>query len=91
MIKISLATVYSIEFGLIYCAKILNFIHRVGKMEEKSEMPITFQMALAHNIPSMKAFLNMNNEKQNEVINQAKKIENLREMNNFVNNITKIN
>ena len=54
-------------------------------------MPITFQMALAHNIPSMKSFLRMTNEEQDEIIKKAKNVKNMREMNTFVNNINKIN
>ena len=58
-------------------------------MDEKNNMPISFQMALAHNIPSMKSFLSMDNEKQDKIIEHAKKIKNVREMNNFVNSIPK--
>ena len=58
-------------------------------MEEKNNMPISFQMALAHNISSMKAFLNMPNDEQDRIINHAKNVKNVREMNNFVNKIGK--
>jgi hypothetical protein len=56
---------------------------------EKSDMPLTFQMALAHNKSSLNAFLKMTDEKQNDVINEAKKLSTIREMNNFVNSIPK--
>ena len=60
-------------------------------MEEKNNMPISFQMALAHNRASMKAFLNMPNDEQDKIIAQSKNVKNVREMNNFVNNIGKSN
>ncbi|MBQ3040504.1 MAG: hypothetical protein IJD42_02785 [Clostridia bacterium] len=53
-------------------------------------MPIAFQMALAHNVPSMNEFLKMSNEKQDEVIEKSKNIKTIREMNNFVNSIPKM-
>jgi hypothetical protein len=56
---------------------------------EKSDMPLTFKMALAHNKSSLNAFLKMTDEKQNDVINEAKKLSTIREMNNFVNSIPK--
>ena len=52
-------------------------------------MPLTFQMALAHNKSSLNAFLKMTDEKQENIINEAKKQKTVREMNNFVNSIPK--
>ena len=60
-------------------------------MAEKNDMPLSFQMALAHNIPSMKSFLSMDDKKQDEIIEKAKKVKSIREMNNFVDNIGKSN
>ncbi len=54
---------------------------------ENNQMPLTFQMALAHNKKAMSAFLNMPAEKQDNIINEAKKQSSLREMNIFVNSI----
>ena len=53
-------------------------------------MPLVFQMALAHNAESMNAFLKMSNEKQDEIIEKSKNIKTVREINNFVNSISKI-
>ena len=58
-------------------------------METNDKMPIEFQMALAHNEDALKAFLKLPDEKQNNIINEAKKVSTLREMNLFVNNINK--
>lgn len=60
-------------------------------MEEENKMPIAFQMALAHNVSSMSAFLKMSNEKQDEIIEKSKKIKTVREINNFVNSLNKNN
>lgn len=60
------------------------------KMNGENEMPLTFQMALAHNKTSMNAFLRMNNETQDKIINEAKEIKTVREMHKFVNFIPKM-
>ncbi len=59
-------------------------------MENNESMPITFQMALAHNEKSFSAFLKMDEKAQNEVIKSAKKIKTVREINNFVNLIPRM-
>ena len=59
-------------------------------MDNDNKMPLTFQMALAHNNHSMSAFLNMSNKKQDEIIKEASRIKTVREMQNFVDSIPKI-
>ncbi len=56
-------------------------------MEHKNEMPITFQMALAHNSGAFNAFMKMDNDTQNNILNEAKNQKTLREMNIFVESI----
>ena len=58
-------------------------------MENLSSLPITFQMALAHNEKSFSAFLKMDERAQNNIINEAKSIQGIRQMNIFVSNISK--
>lgn len=58
-------------------------------MKNPSSLPITFQMALAHNEKSFNAFLNMDEATQNNIINEAKERKTVREMNIFVANIPK--
>ena len=58
-------------------------------METNDKMPIEFQMALAHNENALKAFLKMSDRKQNDIINEARNLSTLREINLFVNNINK--
>lgn len=58
-------------------------------MENNDALPITFQMALAHNESSFSAFLKMGEDAQASIINQANNIKTLREMNIFVANIPK--
>lgn len=58
-------------------------------MESDNKMPLTFQMALAHNGKSMSTFLKMSNEKQDEIIKEATKLKTVREMQNFVDSIPK--
>lgn len=60
-------------------------------MESDNKMPLTFQMALAHNTQSMSTFLKMSNEKQDEIIKEATKLKTVREMQNFVDSIPKTN
>lgn len=52
-------------------------------------MPLTFQMALAHNQKALISFLSMPNDKQEFLIREAKNQKTVREMNIFVNSITK--
>ncbi|MBR2943644.1 MAG: hypothetical protein IKC16_00980 [Clostridia bacterium] len=74
---------------LAYDKNSIKFIHRVDKMEQNNQMPITFQMALSHNAPALQAFLKMDENKQDNIINEAKKVKGVREMNIFVSNIGK--
>ena len=60
-------------------------------MGEENQMPLIFQMALAHNIESMNAFLKMSNERQDEIISKSKNIKTVREINNFVKSLNKNN
>ena len=60
-------------------------------MEQMNNMPIAFQMALAHNKASMKTFLNLPDNEQDKIIDKARNVKSIREMNNFVNNISKSN
>ena len=60
-------------------------------MGEENKMPLAFQMALAHNVKSMNAFLKMSNEKQDEIIEKSKNIKTVREINNLVNSLDKNN
>ena len=52
------------------------------------KMPLSFQMALAHNPKSMSAFLNMDIDKQDKIVNQAWKIETKREMQKLVDGLS---
>lgn len=56
---------------------------------ESSNMPLTFQMALAHNQKALSSFLSMPNDKQEFLIREAKNQKTVREMNIFVNSIAK--
>ena len=58
-------------------------------MEQNSDMPIMFQMALAHNTRAFDAFLKMDDNTQNNIIKEAKSQGSMREMNIFVSNIGK--
>ena len=59
-------------------------------MDGEKKMPLTFQMALAHNEASMNVFLKMSDEKQDKIINEANEIKTVREMHNFVDSIRKM-
>ena len=59
------------------------------KMDNELNMPIKFQMALAHDKRALCAFMNMQENEQNEIINKASKIETIRELNIFTSNIGK--
>lgn len=58
-------------------------------MDNYRGMPITFQMALAHNECAFKEFLKMDEKTQNMIIEESKKQKNVRQMHLFVNSITK--
>jgi hypothetical protein len=61
----------------------------VGKMDNYTDMPITFQMALAHNKEAFRSFLKMDEKAQGLIIEESKKQKNIREMHFFVNSIAK--
>ena len=52
------------------------------------KLPLAFQMALAHNPKSMNAFLNMDIDKQDKIVNEAWKIETKREMQMLVDGLS---
>lgn len=54
------------------------------------KIPVSFQMALAHNVPAMQAFLAMGNREQDELIKKAEKTRTQREIQKLVNNIPRI-
>lgn len=58
-------------------------------MDNYTGMPITFQMALAHNERAFREFLKMDEKAQNLIIEESKKQHNVRQMHIFVNSITK--
>lgn len=51
------------------------------------KLPLSFQMALAHNPKSMNAFLNMDIDKQDKIVSQAWKTETKREMQMLVDKL----
>ncbi len=59
-------------------------------MENNVELPIKLQMALAHNEKAFSTFLRMDEAHQNEVVKNASKLESVREINNFVNSISRM-
>ena len=61
-------------------------------MEENSthEMPISMQMALAHNVQAMQAFLKLDNDTQDRIIEKARKTESKRELQRIIDNIPQI-
>ena len=58
-------------------------------MNAGNDMPITFQMALAHNKDAFREFLKMDEKAQSLIIEESKKQKNVRQMHLFVNSITK--
>ena len=56
----------------------------------KSDMPISFQMALAHNIGAMNVFLKLKDSEQDEIINKAKSVQTKREIQMIVDSIPKM-
>lgn len=61
-------------------------------MDEKQTqgMPIYLQMALAHNVNAMNAFLKLDNASQDEIIDKAKNAETKREIQQIVDEIPKM-
>jgi hypothetical protein len=58
-------------------------------MENELNMPIKFQMALAHDKRAFSAFINMKESEQKNIVEEASKIDSLRELNIFTTNIGK--
>ncbi len=50
-------------------------------------MPLGLQMALAHNVMAMNAFLKLDNKSQDELIERARSTETKRELQQIVDNI----
>lgn len=59
-------------------------------MENNVELPIKLQMALAHNEKSFKAFLNMDEKSQKEIIQHVQGLSSVRQINIFVNSLPKL-
>lgn len=55
-----------------------------SKMENNEIMPIKLQMALAHNQRAFSTFLRMDDNAQKKIIESAKNIKTVREINIFV-------
>ena len=49
-------------------------------MNTFSHFPIDFSMALAHNVPAFKSFLSLSDGEQDEIIEKAKSVKSIREM-----------
>ena len=58
-------------------------------MDNELNIPIRFQMALAHDKKAFSAFINMKENEQKDIVNEASKISSLRELNIFTTNIGK--
>ncbi len=59
-------------------------------MEENNGMPLSMQMALAHNTAAMRAFLKLDDAAQNELMDRARKAPTKREIQQIVDGITQI-
>ena len=59
-------------------------------MEENNGMPLSMQMALAHNTAAMRAFLKLDDAAQNELMDRARKAPTKRELQQIVDGITQI-
>ena len=51
------------------------------------ELPLGFTMALAHNVKSFNAFLALDNDKQDEIIEKARNTHTKREMQQLVDSL----
>ena len=56
-------------------------------MNTFSHFPIDFSMALAHNVPAFKSFLSLSDGEQDEIIEKAKSVKSIREMQILVNGL----
>jgi len=54
----------------------------------RGEVPLGFGMALAENLSAMKAFSDMSEEKQKQIIEGTKRVKSKTEMQEYVNNLT---
>ena len=59
-------------------------------MKEIPNIPLGLQMGLAHNSTAMQAFLRLDNEAQDKIIEKANKTENKRELQKIVDELSKI-
>lgn len=53
-------------------------------------MPISMQMALAHNVQAMQAFLRLDNDTQDKIIEKARNTKSKRELQRIIDNIPQI-
>ena len=51
------------------------------------KMPLSLQMALAHNVSAMNSFLKLDNRQQDEIIAKAQAVSTRREVQQIVDNI----
>lgn len=58
--------------------------------KNSSELPLGFSMALAHNVKSFNAFLALDDNKQDEIIEKARTVQTKREMQQLVDSIGQI-
>jgi hypothetical protein len=70
-------------------AKNSNTALRGGKMEENKTqgMPIYMQMALAHNVNAMQCFLRLDDQRQDELIERARKTDSKREIQKMIDGL----
>lgn len=56
----------------------------------KQGMPLSLQMALAHNVTAMNSFLKLEDSKQDEIITKARSVSTRREVQQIVDSIPKM-
>ena len=56
-------------------------------MEENKGMPLSMQMALAHNVKAMQAFLKLDDAAQDEIMEKARKAPTKRELQQLIDGI----
>ncbi|MBO5261593.1 MAG: hypothetical protein J6B45_00955 [Clostridia bacterium] len=59
-------------------------------MNEIPKLPLSLQMALAHNVNAMYSFLKLDNKTQDEIIEKAKNTKTKREIQQIVDKIPEI-
>ena len=59
-------------------------------MNDVPEIPLSLQMALAHNVQAMQAFLKLDDGAQDEIIERARHASTKREIQKIVDGITQI-